>query len=189
MAIRLDDRPVSTPADMLTAARGRFLRGERLDIAGLAEELGISRATAYRWAGNVGELTDFVIATLAAETFERSFKRAKGEGAERLIDAYRHGIRLMASGSYREWLKREDPDTALRIVASRFGRAQATSIRLWEGVLEEEMCAGRLDLPVDAHTMAYAIVRLSESFLYADLIAGEEPDVEKAVEILKLLLR
>ncbi|MGH2758129.1 MAG: QsdR family transcriptional regulator [Vicinamibacterales bacterium] len=30
--------------------------------------------------------------------------------------------------------------------------------------------------------------RISESFLYADLIAGEEPDVEKAVEIFKLLL-
>lgn len=189
MATRLDDRPTRAPSDLLARARRRFLRGEKLDISSLAEELGISRATAYRWAGNVGELTDFVIGSLAAETFKLAFEQAKGDGAERLIDAYRRGMRLMAQGPYREWLRSEDPDTALRIVASKFGRAQGTSIRLWEGVLEEEMRCGRLDLPVDAHTMAYAIVRLSESFLYADLIAGEEPDVDKAVEILKLLLR
>ena len=37
--------------------------------------------------------------------------------------------------------------------------------------------------------MAYALVRIVESFLYAEAIAGEEPDLEKAVEILRLLLR
>ena len=46
-----------------------------------------------------------------------------------------------------------------------------------------------LRLPVDAHTMAYALVRIGESFLYADVIAGEKPDLAKAVEILKLMLR
>lgn len=37
--------------------------------------------------------------------------------------------------------------------------------------------------------MAYAIVRIGESFLYADTIAGEKPDLDKAVEIVKLMLR
>jgi hypothetical protein len=37
--------------------------------------------------------------------------------------------------------------------------------------------------------MAYALVRLAESFLYADMISGEKPDLAKAVEILKLMLR
>jgi tetracycline repressor-like protein len=32
-------------------------------------------------------------------------------------------------------------------------------------------------------------VRIAESFLYADLIAGEKPDIAKAVEIVKLMLR
>ena len=51
------------------------------------------------------------------------------------------------------------------------------------------MRSGALRLPVDAHTMAYALVRIGESFLYADVIAGEKPDLDKAVEILKLMLR
>jgi len=189
MAVKLDERPAPAPVDLRRLARRRFIRGERIDINGLAQELGISRATAYRWAGNVEELTSRVIGSLAEETFHLAFREAEGEGVERLIDAYRRGLRYMSTGPYRAWIEREDPETALRIVASKFGHAQATSIRLWEDLLAEEVRCGRLELPVDAHTMAYAIVRLSESFLYADLIAGEEPDVEKAVEILKLLLR
>ena len=56
-------------------------------------------------------------------------------------------------------------------------------------LLEEEVRRGALRLPVDAHTMAYALVRVVESFLYADAVAGEKLDLEKAVDILKLMLR
>jgi len=34
--------------------------------------------------------------------------------------------------------------------------------------------------------MAYALVRIVESFIYADVIAGEDPDIDKAVEVLRL---
>jgi len=37
--------------------------------------------------------------------------------------------------------------------------------------------------------MAYALVRIVESFIYADVIAGEDPDIDKAVDILRLMLR
>ena len=189
MAIKLDERPAPAPFDLLALARRRFLRGEKLDISALAEELGVSRATAYRWAGNVEELTGAVIASLASDTFRLALSEAEGEGVDRLIDMISRGMHYMSTGPYRAWIEREEPETALRIVASRFGPAQATMIKLWEELLAEEVRRGNLDLPVDPHTMAYAIVRLGESFLYADLIAGEDPDVDKAVEIHKLLLR
>ena len=37
--------------------------------------------------------------------------------------------------------------------------------------------------------MAYALTRIIESFLYADLITGATPDIENASSILKLMLR
>lgn len=189
MAVKLDERPAPVPSDLLALGRRRFMHGEKLDISGLAEELGVSRATAYRWAGNAEELTDRVIASLAEETFHLAVREAEGEGVERLIDANRRGLRYIASGPYRDWLSRADPETALRLVASKYGHAQRTTIRLWEELLTEEVRCGRLELPVPPHVMAYAIVRISESFLYADLIAGDEPDIESCVEILKLLLK
>lgn len=179
----------ATREDLLSAARARFLRGRQLDVEELGEQLGVSRATAYRWAGSVEALTGDVIASIAAETFERCVREASGTGAQRILDVQRRGMRyLMTSKPYRSWLEKQNPDTALRIVASRHGAPQGTMIRLNQALLEDEMRAGRYSPPVDAHTLAYAIVRTAETFLYADLIAGEKPDVDKAIAIMGLIV-
>jgi transcriptional regulator with XRE-family HTH domain len=182
-------RPVATAADLRALAHRRFLAGERLALEELAGELGISRATAYRWAGNVDLLTADVIASIVEDTFRRAVREARGRGAERVVDATARGLRYIAtSAPYRAFVER-DPQRALRIVASKEAPVQARTIALNQQLIEEEMRSGSLKLPVDAHTMAYALVRIGESFLYADAIAGEEPDLDKAVEILKLMLR
>jgi AcrR family transcriptional regulator len=187
MAVRVDE---VTSVDLVRLARRRFLRGERLEIQGLADELGVSRATAYRWAGNADVLVGRVIASLAEETFRRADREAGGRGYERLVDLHRRGTKAIATSKpYRAWIAREDPESVLRIVASKHHPAQATSIRCWEETLRAEAARGVITLPLDAHTLAYAIVRLGESFLYADLIAGEEPDVDSAVETFRLLVR
>jgi AcrR family transcriptional regulator len=179
-----------TAQDLFALARRRFLRMEPLDIQGLADELGVSRATAYRWAGNVDELTARVIASLVEDTFRLVRTQARGRGVERLIDIHRRGTRYMATSKpYRAWIESTDPQTVLRIVASKEFPVQATTIRLWEEILEAEVKKGTLKLPIDAHTMAYATVRVVESFLYADIIAGEEPDLDSPIEIFKLLVR
>lgn len=189
MAIRMRRADPPTEADLVALARYRFVRGQRLDIAGMADALGISRATAYRWAGgNVDQLTGKVIASLSEDTFRRCVREGKGRGAKRILDVTSRGLRYMAAFKpYRNWLEATDATTAMRIVASNYSPVQATTIRLNQELLEEETRRG-MPMAVDAHTMAYAIVRISEAFLYADLIAGEEPDVEKAIEILRLLL-
>jgi hypothetical protein len=45
-----------------------------------------------------------------------------------------------------------------------------------------------LSLPIDPDTLAYALVRLSESFLYADVLAARKPDVETANQLLQALV-
>ncbi|HJQ84206.1 MAG TPA: QsdR family transcriptional regulator [Candidatus Binatia bacterium] len=176
-------------ADLHRLARRRFLRKQRFSVEALADELGISRATAYRRARNAERLAGDVIADLAEATFRRALSEARGRGAARVIDVMARGMRYVAtSPAYREFLER-DPQKALRIVASKEGPVQQRTIALHEALLKEEVARGHLRLPVDPHTMAYALVRTVESFLYADPIAGEKPDLEKAVEILKLMLR
>jgi len=182
-------RPVATAADLRALARLRFMECERLCLEELAAELGISRATAYRWAGNVEQLAGEVIASIVDDTFQRALREARGRGAERVVDVTARGLRYIAtSAPYRAFLER-DPQKALRIVASKEAPVQARTIALHQQLIEEELQSGALRLPVDAHTMAYALVRIAESFLYADAIAGEEPDLDKAIEIVKLMLR
>jgi len=182
-------RALPTAADLLGLATRRFLKGRRVRVEELAAELGVSRATAYRWVGNNEQLIGSVIASLGLEVYQEALRGARGRGAARVVEMMAHGMRIIAeSPAYRAFLER-DPERALRIVASKAGPAQASTIALHQQLLEEEIRAGNLQLPVDAHTMAYALVRIAESFLYADLIAGEKPDIAKAVEIVKLMLR
>ena len=118
-----------------------------------------------------------------------TIREARGRGATRVVDVIARGMRYIATSEpYRAFVER-DPQRALRIVASKDGPVQRRTIALHEELLEEEVRRGALRLPVDAHTMAYALVRVVESFLYADAVAGEQVDLEKAVAILKLMLR
>lgn len=188
MAVRVW-KGAPTREDLLAAARRQFLRTSRVEIQAIAEELGISRATAYRWAGNADQLIGEVIADLAERNFHRSVSAAKGRGATRIVDAMRRGMQdIVTSKPYRRYLER-DPHAGLRIAASKEGPSQARMIALHQRLLDEEIAAGNLELSVDTHTMAYALVRTAETFMYADIVAGERPDIDKAAEILELLLR
>ena len=181
--------PAGSGVDGFALARRRFLGGERLSPERLAGELGISRATAYRRFGNAEQLAGAVISSLAADTFHRAAREARGRGAERVVDQLSRGMRYIANNkAYRAFLER-NPQKALWIVTSKAGPVQARVIALSEAMLEEEIERGTLRLPVDAHTMAYALVRIVEAFLYADMITGEKPDLEKARQILALMLR
>jgi len=178
-----------TEDDLVARARARFMAGERMSVEELAVELGISRATAYRWVGNNEQLAGLVVASVAEATFKRALGEARGRGAARVVDVIARGMRYVAgSQAYRRFLDR-DPQRALRIVASKEFPVQQRTIALHQALLEEEVRRGALELSVDAHTMAYALVRVVESFLYADAIAGERLDLEKAIAILKLMLR
>src|SRR5687767_1654650 len=97
-----------TRDDFVALARRSFLSGERLEMQALAAELGISRATAYRWVGNADQLAGEIVADLAEETFHRSVSEAKGRGAARIVDAMGRGMRyIVTSKPYRRFLERD----------------------------------------------------------------------------------
>src|SRR5215468_10947807 len=111
-------QPPPSAEDLLSLARSRFLKGERASVEELAAELGISRATAYRWAGNADELAGRVVASIVEDTFELTRREAKGKGAARIVDAMARGMRYIAqSEPYRAFVA-HNPERALRIVAS-----------------------------------------------------------------------
>ncbi len=53
-------------------------------------------------------------------------------------------------------------------------------VAIVETLLEEEIAAGRMATPLPPHDLATVLVRVAESFTYADLIAGERPDADRA---------
>jgi AcrR family transcriptional regulator len=176
------------PIDLQRLARMWFIDARRIELQKLAVELGISRATAYRWAGSAEQLVGDVLADLVDETFVQIVKRTDLVGSDKILHVLDLGMRYAREFKpLRAFLSR-NPQTGLKIVASKDGPVQRRTIANLENLLCQEIDAGHMDLSVEPATMAYALTRITESFLYSDLIADAQPDMEGASQILRLML-
>jgi AcrR family transcriptional regulator len=181
-------RAAPTRTDVLACARRRYLAGERVDVRGIAAEAGVSRATVYRWFGSRDELLGEVIASEAAEYFARVRSRVKGSGAPALLETFdRINRGLARSLALRRFLEQER-GAALRTLTSSGGRVQPASVDAIAALIEDEVRSGAYDPPVEPRTLAYAIVRLAEAFIYNDALAGIRGDVDALREIEAALL-
>lgn len=179
----------ATPADALEAARRTFLAGARLDMGRLAAELGISRATLYRWTGHREQLLGEAILSLTRDQFERASAETRDlRGVERIMAHFRLNMgRVVRDAALRRFLQSET-ETALRILTSRAGVVQPGMVRMLAGLLEEERERGAFEPRVEVPVLAYAIVRVTEGFIYNDAIAAIEPEVDTAARVVRLML-
>jgi hypothetical protein len=73
-------------------------------------------------------------------------------------------------------------------MTSKASPLQRRVVATFRDVLVEAHARKGLQLRLDPETLAFAMVRIAESFLWADLIIGEAPDLAKAREVAKVLL-
>jgi AcrR family transcriptional regulator len=186
---RADVTPRPSALDAFLRARKRFLACERIDMSSLAQELGVSRVTLYRWVGSRDRLLVEVIWSLASRTLENIDAEVTERGPERVVRIVTRFLEdVITNAGMRRWLA-EEGESAMRLLTRHETGFQPRLIDAMQDLLEDETAAGRLDLPVDLREVAYVIVRLIESYTYLDLITGEEPDARRAEPILRLLLR
>ena len=158
-------------------------------MSSLAQELGVSRVTLYRWVGSRDRLLVEVIWSLASRTLENIDAEVTERGPERVVRIVTRFLEdVITNAGMRRWLA-EEGEQAMRLLTRHETGFQPRLIDAMQDLLEDETAAGRLDLPVDLREVAYVIVRLIESYTYLDLITGEEPDARRAEPILRLLLR
>jgi AcrR family transcriptional regulator len=175
--------------DALTAfriARRWFKDGRRIEMQELAAELGVNRATLFRWVGNRDDLLAEIIWSLATPTLAIAVDGVSTRGGQRIAEIIgRFATMLDGADYFREFLRRE-PERALRILTTRAGTVQARLVSAVEALLDEEIAHG-LRAPLPPHSLAYLIVRIIESFVYSDTITGEQLDiaaVEQAITAL-----
>jgi AcrR family transcriptional regulator len=177
-----------TPLDALNLARRRWLAGERLDMGSLARELGVSRATLYSWVGSKERLVGEVLWSFADEGVRQAREAATGSGPDYIVEVVERFIHQNAGFEPLRSFISDDPQLALRLLTSKDGPVQGRMIAVARELLAEQVEAGALTPALDIDTLAYLMVRVAESFLYSDLISGSEPDVDKAVEVVRVLL-
>lgn len=171
--------PRASRRDVLAAALERFVACERIDVQALAAELGVGRATVYRWFGSREGLLGEVLVSAAKYVVRNARRDAKGRGGARLLDTFDRINRELASApSLRRFLQ-DEGGGALRMVASGGGPVQPELVRMIREIIDEEVAAGRYDPPADTETLAYAVVRLAEAFLFNDALADIRGDVDR----------
>ncbi|CCH79546.1 putative TetR family transcriptional regulator [Nostocoides japonicum T1-X7] len=171
-------------------ARRAFMEGRRLEMQELAAELGVSRATVFRWVGSRDELLVEVIWSLTEPTLRRAVSAAEGlRGSARLVSVMgAFAEATIDSPSFMGFVQRE-PERALRLLTTRASWYQSRLAGAVEQLLREETEAGAMTPPLPMHDLAYLMLRIVEAFVYADLIAGETPDPTKVRQAMGVLLR
>jgi len=178
-----------TALDARKLARRRFQAAERIDMGAMAEELGVNRVTLYRWVGSRNQLLVETLWGLAEATLARQEERVRERGAERIVQIVTRFVDACVTNAGMRRALSEEGELVMRLLTRRDAGFQPRLIDAIHGLLEEETQAGRLDLPVDLGEIAYVVVRLIESYVYLDLITGEQPDARRAEPVLRMLLR
>ena len=180
-------RPAASRDDVLATALDRYLRGRRIDVRAIAAELGLGRTTIYRWFGSREGLVGETVARAAEPLFDDARANADGQGGAALLDTFDRINRGLASApALRSFLALERD--ALRILTSSGGIVQPRAVAKIQGFIEDEVRDGTYGSPVDPATLAYAIVRLAEAFLFNDATAAMRGEVDRLREIEAALL-
>ena len=174
--ISLTDRIVST------AARWIY-EGRRLDMQGLADELGVSRVTLFRRVGSREELISQALWRLTERMLEIAVERWEAERPEGELHTpgtIRHINAMVAGSAGLRRLLDDEPALTMRVLTDPRGRVQSGIVALNEELLRRDMAEFGLVTIIEPSALAYALVRLGESFLYADVLAARKPDVATA---------
>ena len=92
----------------------------------------------------------------------------------------RHINAMVAGSAGLRRLLDDEPALTLRVLTDPRGQVQSGIVAFNEVLLRRDMEEFGLVPITEPSALAYALVRLGESFLYADVIAARKPDVETA---------
>ncbi|MFG2088967.1 MULTISPECIES: QsdR family transcriptional regulator [unclassified Spirillospora] len=176
------------PAAALDAASAHYLRGEPIDMSALAAELGVGRATLYRWVGSREQLLGAVLGEMTERTYRFAARGVGGAGPDRilmLLDRFMHAV--VEAEPLKAFTERE-PRLFIRL-ATMPGTIEDRATELLTKELQAEIDRGEMRVPLPTRTLAQAIVRLSDSFMYAHYLGGNRPEIDQALEVVELLLR
>ena len=181
--------PAGIPAEIFAAALDAFTDGQRLDMRSLARRLGVARATLYRRAGNREQLLDELLWWRARGLLVDQVRASEElAGTERLVAVIGGVLRAIARDRPLRAFLQSDPETALRLLTGTRSTVHLGMASALEKLIDLERERGCFAASLDTPTLAYAIVRISEGFLYADVIADRAPDIDRASTVIEALL-
>ncbi len=182
--------PATIPGPIFAAAVDTFVAGQRLDMRELARRVGVARATLYRQAGNREQLLDQVLWWRARRLLADQVRvSAHLTGTDRLTAVIGGVLRAIGTDRPVRVFLESDPETALRVLTGSRSTVHQGMAAALENLIDLERARGAFDASLDTPTLAFAIVRVADGFLYTDVIADRGPGTGRAVIAIEALLR
>ena len=188
LAARLTARPRATPQALYELALQKWNAGERFDIGRMARELGVSRATVFRWVGSRELLYGEVISSLFQRALDLARSEARGKGPAYVADVTRRLMNALVSHQPLRTFVHQDTEYAMRVLMSKSSTVEQRCAESVQKALEDARREGHIRPVMKLRELAYLIIRIGESFLYRDALTGEPPDVESAVTAIRILV-
>jgi AcrR family transcriptional regulator len=174
--------------EIIRLARRRWLKTQRIHLAELAEEAGISRATLFRWVGSKDLLLQEVLWSLYEPTFARAVYAATGQGAEHVINVHAQVVESLLKAEPLLQFIQQDPAYAMRILASDTNVLGQRIIDIATEHLSERVEQGKLVLPLSPRRFAAILTRINRSLMYSDYLYDVDQAVAESKIIMRLLL-
>ena len=188
---RLESRAAVRTARAVACAAHWVQGCRRLDMQGVADELGVSRVTLHRQVGSREALLGEALWVLTERMLKVAALRWERERPEGGLYSPGTGRNLNAMVSGAPALRRlfdDEPALAIRVLTNPRGRVQTGVVAFVADLLRRDMAECGLEPIIEPDALAYALVRLGESFLYADVLAARQPDVETANRLQQALI-
>ncbi len=179
------------PARAVLLAARWVHEGRRLDMQGIADELGVSRVTLFRHAGSREALLGNALWVLTERTLETATARWEAERPDGELHTPGTGRHINAIVSQSKGLRRlldDEPALAMRVLTNPQGPVQPGIVTYVAALLRRDIAEFGLVTLTEPDALAYALVRLGESFLYADILAARTPDVATANRLQQALV-
>ena len=178
----------ATPLDVFRLARRHWLKGERLNLAELAKEAGIGRATLFRWIGSKDLLVQEILWSLYEPIFDEAVAAAGGTGADHVVSTHRRVMREVLLAEPMQRFIQEDPEYAVRLLTSSSSVLHQRTVAKTRQHLEDQVEKGVLNLPIPAQRFAEILTRINKSLMYSDIAEDYSQAIDEACTLMGLLL-
>jgi len=177
--------PAKIPAEIFASAVDAYVSGRRLDMQSLARRAGVGRATLYRREQLLDEVVWWRARRLVVEQVQATAAQA---GVARIAAVIGGVLGAVERDRPLRAFLESDPEAAMRILTGTRSTAAKGMAGALENLINLERRRGTFEADLDTATLAYAIMRICEGFLYADVIADRAPDTGRAVTVIEALL-
>lgn len=177
----------ATPESALAVATRHFLDGKRVDMQILAIEVGVGRATLYRWFGDREKLIGQVLWDLSRQALVWLSEQSEPGDTEHALETIEAFMRVTSAFPPLQRFLAAEPTLALRALLEP-DAPLVVALGDWATTRLTDAGYGQPPGP-DPRELAEVLVSVTSTYCWARIIAGGEADVDSAMRAVRVLLR